>query len=62
MLFRSVLLHVIQVGRHDEVLGVVQASLVGVLLPARVVALVRDVALAPASLKLSKVQPGLIVL
>lgn len=52
----------VQVGGRDEVLGVVQASLVGVLLPASVVALVRDVALASPGLELSEVQPGLVVL
>ena len=58
----GVLLHVVQVGRHDEVFGVVQASLVGVLLPAGVVALVGDVALSSPRLKLPEVQPGLVVL
>lgn len=58
----GVLLHVVQVGRHDEVLGVVQAPLVGVFLPAGVVALMRDVALASARLELPEVQPGMIVL
>ena len=42
--------------------GVVQASLVGVLLPAGVVALVGDVALSSPRLKLPEVQPGLVVL
>lgn len=58
----GVLLHVVQVGGHDEVFGVVQASLVSVLLPAGVVALVRDVALASPRLKLPEVQPGVVVL
>jgi len=44
------------------VFGVVEAALVRVLLPARVVALVGDVALAAARLELSEVQPRLVVL
>lgn len=52
----------LQVGGHDEVFGVGQASVVSVLLPAGVVALVGDVALAPPSLELPEVQPGLVVL
>lgn len=58
----GVLLHVVQVGGHDEVFGVEQASVVSVLLPASVVALVRDVALGPPRLELPEVQPGLVVL
>ena len=58
----EVLLHVVQVGGHDEVLRVGQVVLVGILLPACVVALVGDVALTTSRLKLSKVQPGLVVL
>lgn len=58
----GVLVHVVQVGRHDEVFGVNQAVLVGELLPASVVALVGDVALAPPRFELPEVQPGLIVL
>lgn len=52
----------VQVGGPDEVFGVVQASLVSVLLPSCIVALVRDVALASLGLELSEVQPGLVVL
>lgn len=58
----GVLVHVVQVGRHDEVFGVNEAMLVGVLFPASVVALVGDVALAPPRFELPEVQPGLIVL
>ncbi len=58
----GVLFHVVQVGSHDEVFGVNEAVLVCVLLPARVVALVCDVALASPRLKLPEVQPCLIVL
>lgn len=58
----GVLLHVVQIGGHDEMLGVNQTVLVCVLLPAGVVALVGDVALASPRLKLPEVQPGLIVL
>lgn len=58
----GVLLHVIQIGWHDEVFGVVQASFVGVLLPAGVIALVGDVAFTSTGLELPEVQPGLVVL
>lgn len=58
----GVLVHVVQIGRHDEVFGVVQASLVSMLLPAGVVALVGDVALASTGLELPEVEPGLVVL
>lgn len=58
----GVLLHVIQVGGHDEVFGVNQTVLVCVLLPACVVALVGDVALTSPRLELPEVQPCLIVL
>lgn len=43
-------------------LGVVQASLVSMLLPAGIVALVGDVALASTGLELPEVEPGLVVL
>lgn len=58
----GVLLHVIQIGWHDEVFWVVQASLVCVLLPAGVITLVGDVALTSTGLELPEVQPGLVVL
>lgn len=58
----GVLVHVVQIGGHDEVFGVVQASLVSVLLPAGVIALVGDVALTSTGLELPEVQPGLVVL
>lgn len=58
----GVLVHVIEIGGHDEVFGVVQASLVSVLLPAGVIALVGDVALTSTGLELPEVQPGLVVL
>ena len=47
----GVFFHVVQVGSHDEVFGVEEAVLVWVLLPARVVALVGDVAFASPRLK-----------
>ncbi|TNN83065.1 hypothetical protein EYF80_006672 [Liparis tanakae] len=50
------------VGSHDEVLRVNETVLVGVLLPACVIALVGDVALASPRLKLPEVQPCLVVL
>lgn len=49
----GVLLHVFQVGSHDEVLRIGKASFVSVFLPACVVALVGDVALTSPRLKLS---------
>lgn len=58
----GVLLHVIQVGGHDEMFGVNQTALIRVLLPARVVALVGDVALASPRLEVPEVQPRLVVL
>lgn len=58
----GVLFHVIQVWSHDEVFGVNETVLVSVLLPAGVVALVGDVTLTSSCLKLSEVQPCLIIL
>lgn len=58
----GVLFHVVEVGSHDEVLGVNETVLVCVLLPACVVALVGDVALAAPGLELPEVQPGLVIL
>lgn len=58
----GVLLHVVQVGSHDKMFRVNKTVLVRVLLPARVVALVGDVALASPCLKLPQVQPRLVVL
>lgn len=56
------LLHIVQVGRHDEVFWVDQAVLVCMLLPAHIITLVSDVTLATPCLKLPEVQPRLVVL
>lgn len=58
----GVLLHVVQVGGHDEMFGVKQTVLVCVHLPPGVVALVGDVAFTAPRLELPEVQPGLVVL
>lgn len=58
----GILIHVVQVGGHDKVFGVMQASFISVFLPAGVIALMGDVALASPCLKLPEVQPGLVVL
>lgn len=58
----GVLFHVVQVGSHDKMFRVNKTVLVRVLLPARVVALVGDIALASPRLKLPQVQPRLVVL
>lgn len=58
----GILLHVVQIGGHDEMFRVNQTVLVCVLLPPSVIALMGDVAFASPRLKLPEVQPGLIVL
>lgn len=57
-----VFLHVIRVGSHDEVLGVLEVVFASVFFPARVVALVGDVTLSNARFELSQVKPRLIIL
>lgn len=58
----GVLVHVIEVWSHDEVLRMHQTVLVSVLFPACIVALVSNVAFASACLKLSQIEPRLVVL
>ena len=53
---------VVGVETVGEVLGVVEAGLAGVVLPARVVALVGQVALVHPALQAAQVQPHLVVL
>jgi hypothetical protein len=58
----GVLLHIVQVGCHDEVFRVDQAVLVCMLLPTPIITLVSDVTLATPCFKLPEVQPCLVVL
>lgn len=56
------LIHVIQIGCHDEVLWINQVMPHGMLLPAGVITLVGYVALPSPRFKFPEIQPRLVVL
>lgn len=57
-----VFFHVIWIGSHNEVLGVLEVVLISVFFPACIIALMGNITLSNACFKFSEVKPSLIIL